>query len=171
MTLGELTDLLREHAESRAPLAAVHERLDAVLVADPLDIAASDPSRWEMAPDDERLFWRLVYLFDTETEEADRVRELAARIVACLDRTGSATTHELLPLLVDQPRFCEIVARHRAGIVSRTGFLSVVAESGYPDHIKLWLQHASIDALVRLCARLDEGHYETVAAGFIVPPR
>jgi len=170
VTLEELTDLLREHAASTVSLSAVQDRLHAVLVADPLDITASDPSRWEMAPDDERLFWRLVYLFESEPEEASRVRELAARVVACLARTGSAATHELLPLLVDQSRFCAIVGRCRDGIISRTGFLSVVAESGYPDYIKLWLQHATPDALVRLCARLDAARYDEIAAGFAVPP-
>ncbi len=170
MTLEELTDLLREYAASRAPLTAVHERLHAILIADPLDVAASDPSRWDAAPDDERLFWRLVYLFEAEGEETSRVRDLAMRVVACLARTGSAPTHELLPLLVDQARFCGIVERHRAGIISRTGFLSVVAESGFPDHIKLWLQYATPDALMRLCARLDAARYDEVAAGFAVPP-
>ena len=43
------------------------------------------------------------------------------------------------------------------------GFLSVVAESGYPPHVKLWLEHAGPDALTRLCERLDAGEYAGAA--------
>lgn len=170
MTLGELADLLAEHAAERIPLARVHDRLHAVLVADPLDITASDASRWDTAPDDERLFWRLLHLFDSETEDCARSRALAGRIVTALAETGSAATHELLSLVIDQPRFCSIVAKHASNTISRTGFLSVVAESGYPDYVKLWLQHASLDALVKLCARLEAGRYVEVAARFTSPP-
>ena len=77
---------------------------------------------------------------------------------------GAADVLELLPIVVDQERFCAIVAKHIAGVISRTGFLSVVAESGYPAHVKLWLQHAGRGALARLCARLDDCEYAAVAA-------
>jgi hypothetical protein len=93
------------------------------------------------------------------------------RIIASLDRTRSAaTTHELLPLVIDQPRFCTIVRKYRAGHVSRVGFLSVIAESGYPSHVKLWLQHASPTTLETLCERLEADGYDEVAASFEAPP-
>jgi hypothetical protein len=46
----------------------------------------------------------------------------------------------------------------------------MVAESGYPAHVKLWLQHASARALDRLCAQLSADEYDAVAAGFEAPP-
>jgi hypothetical protein len=55
-------------------------------------------------------------------------------------------------------------------VISRTGFLSVVAESGYPEHVKLWLQHAPPSALERLRERLEAGRYDEVAAAFGAPP-
>jgi hypothetical protein len=166
VTLHELADLLRDYATSEMPLAAIHDKLHVVLIADPLDVTASDPSRWEMAPDDERLFWRLVYVFDSETDDGPHVRDLARRIVESLAGTGSSATHELLPILLDQPRLCAIVTKYQHGIISRTGFLSVVAECGYPSHIKLWLEHASPAALTVFCERLGAYRYREVAAGF-----
>ena len=94
-----------------------------------------------------------------------------SRIVDALARTSSAElTHELLPVVLDQDRLCTVVAKHRAGIISRTGFLSVLAECGYPDHVKLWLQSASHDALGSLCDRLVGHQYDLVAAAFEAPP-
>ena len=49
------------------------------------------------------------------------------------------------------------------GIVSRTGFLNVVANAGYAPHAKLWLAHADDAALARLCARMGAGAWGEVA--------
>ena len=81
-----------------------------------------------------------------------------------VDDAGSATTLELLRVLLDQERLCTIVERCARGVVSRTGFLSMVAESGYPPHVKLWLAHADGAALARLCDRLAGGRVADAAA-------
>jgi hypothetical protein len=113
----------------------------------------------------------LVYLIESSDADDADFRNRARRIVASLDATRSAaTTHELLPVILDAPRLCLIAQKHRAGIISRTGLLSMVAESGYPAHVKLWLQHASAIALDRLCAQLSADEYDAVAAGFEAPP-
>jgi hypothetical protein len=128
-------------------------------------------ARWDVAPHDERLFWRVVYLVEAEAEDSPSLREAMYRIVESLARTSSAEiTHELLPMLLDQSRLCTVVTKHREGIISRTSFLSVLAECGYPDHIKLWLQSASHDTLGRLCDQLTSYEYDLVAASFEAPP-
>jgi hypothetical protein len=166
MTLADLAEQLRAFAEGRTTRDELQAQLAPVLAADPLDVAESDSTPWDHAHHDARLFWRLVYLLETELEdEGAELRRLAGRVVSCLAHTGSAaTTFELLPLIADQERFCTIADKHVRGVISRTGFLSVVAESGYPAHIKLWLQHAGPGALSRLCQRLTAGDYATAAA-------
>ena len=171
MTLADLAELLSRYAGGELELAVVHDQLRPLLAEDPLDVAESDPSPWLKGPEDERLFWRLVYHIESTEADSPAFRDRVRRIVTSLNRTQSAsTTHELLPLLIDQPRFCIIARKYEAGRVSRTGFLSVIAESGYPSHIKLWLQHASLTALETLCQRLEAGEYKTVASGFEAPP-
>ena len=168
--LPHLIAILREYSSGDLPLDAVRALLLPVIQADPLDVTHSDAVRWDVGHDDERLFWRLVYLVEDEVE-ASELRDVVRRIVASMDDTRSAaTTHELLPVILDAPRLCAIVEKHRAGVVTRTSFLSVITESGYPEHVKLWLQHASLVALERLCARLQAGEYAAVAAGFESPP-
>jgi hypothetical protein len=171
MDLPTLVELLREYALGVIPLATIHDRLGPILASDPLDVAANDAEPWERAPDETRLFWRLVYLVESGDEDDAPLREQMRRIVASLDSTrSSVTTHELLPVIVDASRLCVIIRKHLQGIVSRTSLLSVVAESGYPEHVKLWLQHAPSPALARLCERLDADAYDAVAAAFEVPP-
>jgi hypothetical protein len=169
--LLERLEALHAGALTEAALAAW---VAPALHADPLGAERSDAAPWDRAPDEARLFWRLVYLFvdapayaggaDDEAARDER-RALAGRVAACARSTESAAlTHELLPVLADQGRLCGIVDKHARGIISRTGFLSVLAESGYPPHVKLWLEHAPHEALARLCALLEAGDYRGAAA-------
>ena len=164
MTLDDLSRRLRRFADGELTLEALRASFIPALEADPLDVTLSDSAPWDREPENARLYWRLIHRFDTaELADEPRFRRLAHRLAGAMADAGSATTLELFVLLEDQERFCTIVQRHVAGIISRTGFLSVIAESGYPPHVKLWLQHATPDPLTRLCAALDAGRYAEAA--------
>lgn len=167
-SLYDLAAQLQAFAAGTLPRDALDAWVAPVMAADPLDVEHSDAVPWEDAPDEERLLWRLLYLVDAsdpaEEAESEALRRLAGRVLACLASTASpADTLELLPMLADQDRFCTIVARHAEGVVSRTGFLSVLANAGYPPHAKLWLAHADAAALAQLCERLTAGDYAHAA--------
>jgi hypothetical protein len=163
MSLRDLTEQLRRFVGGEIGITDLAEWFTPILVADSLDVEESDASPWEHAADDTRLFWRLVYLFEAGgTEEA--LRRDAERIVACLGSTRDASaTYELLPLVLDQDRLTTIVTKHLSGTISRTGFLNVVTESGYPPHAKLWLARADPAALTRLADLLEASAYREVA--------
>ena len=170
MSLEDLTTQLRRFTGGEIALAELQEWFTPILAADSLDVEESDAGPWERAADDTRLFWRLVYLFEAGGDEPS-LRLAAERIVACLGATRDASaTYELLPLVLDQDRLETIVTKHLAGTISRTGFLSVVAESGYPPHAKAWLEHAPAAALDRLTDRLADGAYGDVALMLERPP-
>jgi len=159
-SLYDLADRLQSFIAGAIDRDALVTWAAPVLAADPLDVEESDAVPWEDAPDEERLFWRLLYLVEMDDAPDDALRALFARVLACLADTASAgDTLELLPLLVDQPRLCTIVERHTQGIISRTGFLGVIANAGYPGHVKLWLQHADRAALRALGEDLTGGAY------------
>ena len=165
MSLPELSERLRSFAHGELTLEALRDSFIPALDADPLDVAESDATPWVSAPEDSRLYWRLIHLFDTaEADDEAALRDLAGRLVRAVDDAGSATTLELLRVILDQERFCEIVRRRARGIISRTGFLNVIAESSYPPHVKLWLQHAGPEALETLCERMSAGDYAAAAA-------
>ena len=163
VSLQDLTAQLRRFVRGEIGVTDLAEWFTPILVADSLDVEESDASPWEHAAADNRLFWRLVYLFEAGGAEGPLRRD-AERIVACLDDTRDArVTYELLPLLLDQDRFTTIITKHLSGTISRTGLLSVVAESGYPPHAKLWLAHAGAGALARLADLMSVNAYADVA--------
>src|SRR5215207_9255998 len=99
LSLAGLSDLLAAFAAHELTLDALRARFVPLLHADPLGAERADATPWEHAPDDERLLWRLVHLYEHELQDDDAARRLAGRVVRCLSRTGSAgTTFELLPL-------------------------------------------------------------------------
>jgi hypothetical protein len=170
VSLQDLVTQLRRWTTGEIGLLELQDWFTPILSADSLDVEDSDASPWEHAAEDTRLFWRVVYLFEAGGDEAS-LRLDAERIVACLDSTRDASaTYELLPVVLDQDRLATIVTKHLAGTISRTGFLSVVAESGYPAHAKLWLAHASGAALDRLADRLADAAYHDVAEMLEQPP-
>jgi hypothetical protein len=171
VTLSELAHLLEEFAAGVLGRDELQERFTPVLLADPLDVEECDDLPWSARPRETQLLWRLIYLFESDYPEEEEHRAMARRIVACLENTGNAeATLELLPLVLDQPRFCSIAGKHLAGVISRTAFLSVLAESAYPPHVKLWLEYASPAAVRLLCAWLEEGAYVTAVSAFESAP-
>jgi hypothetical protein len=163
-SLFDLAAQLQQFAAGELPRADLDAWLVAALAADPLGVRASDARPWEESPDEERLYWRLVYLYETTDAADEALCALTRRLLDCLAATGSAAdTFELLPLVSDQPRLCGIVEKHARGVVSRTGFLNVVANAGYAPHAKVWLAHADAAALAGLCERMTAGAWGEVA--------
>jgi hypothetical protein len=161
---------LRRWTSGEIELLDLQDWFTPILSADSLDVEESDDSPWEHAAEDTRLFWRIIYLFESGGDD-EALRRDAERIVACLDSTRDASvTYELLPIVLDQDRLATIVTKHLAGTISRTGFLSVVAESGYPPHAKLWLAHAPAPALGHLADLLAAAAYREVSLTLEQPP-
>lgn len=170
MSLEDLSTQLHRFSRDEITLVELQEWFTPILAADSLDVEESDGGPWEHAANDTRLFWRLVYLYEAGGE-VETLRVAAERIVACLEATRDASvTYDLLPLVLDQDRLTTIVTKHLLGTISRTGFLSVVAESGYPPHVKLWLERASPDALSSLARRMGGSAYGEIARVLEQPP-
>ena len=161
---------LRRFADREIGLPELQEWFNPILAADSLDVEDSDDAPWAHAADEARLFWRLIYIFEAGGDDAP-LRLIGERVISCLESTrDAAVTYELLPLLLDQDRLTTIVTKHLGGTISRTGFLSVVAESGYPAHVKLWLERAPAAALIRFADLLSAGAYRDVAHMLERPP-
>lgn len=160
MSLEELSTQLGRFGSGALTLSELQLWFTPILAADSLNVEESDGGPWEHAAEDTRLFWRLVYLFEAGGDE-EPLRSAASRILACLQSTRDASlTYELLPLVLDQERLAAIAEKHLGGTISRTGFLSVVAESGYPAHVKLWLERATGAGLCHLSRLLHDGDYQ-----------
>jgi hypothetical protein len=119
---------------------------------------------------DSALFWQLVWLFEGEATE-ERHRDIARRIATSYSELqDSAAVLGLLSLIIARDRFCSILSKHRAGIVSRVGLLSVIGKT-FPREYQLtdWLKAASLEDLEDLCQLLDADDYAGVITRVNLP--
>lgn len=166
-TLYDLAARLQEFTSGALTRDELEAWIGPILDADSLDVHESPSVPWEDAPEEERLYWRLLYTIETNDLSDEDLRGFANRVLDCIASTGSpADTLELLPLLRHQPRLLLVLDRHESGIISRVGLLGFVAKSGYPAHVKLWLEYAPPSSLQRLRETLRDGEYGALARMF-----
>ena len=102
---------------------------------------------------------------------AERAQEDAEHVVltlAVMRLERDHVTRSVVEQRVDPQRLCRLPDAQRRTVADvampeRTGMLGLIANSRYPAHVKLWLQHVGQDALARLCERLAAAEYAAVA--------
>lgn len=118
---------------------------------------------------DEVLLNRLMFLFEDESVPASVHVTNAGLIAEALESAlSNDRVLNLLPLLVGYRHLCGVVGKYRGGVISRTGFLSFVAELRYSAELRAWLQKARPEDLDALCTALrdhDVAAVETMLPG------
>lgn len=113
---------------------------------------------------EEDLIARVAFVLEDESIDLAAHRLQAGRLAAALDsRLSNEEILSLLPLILGSPRFCLVLSKLEAGTVSRTGYLSFIAESAYGDEAKRWLLAAPMPALRDLGQMLQDRDYVGVA--------
>jgi hypothetical protein len=111
--------------------------------------------------EDAALITRLSLLFEDDSISQDDHKDNATIIAAALASAfPSGRILELLPLLLARRRICAAVTNVTSGKISRTSFLSLIAESRLSAHVKRWLsevQSRDIDLLCRALSTEDVG--------------
>lgn len=113
---------------------------------------------------DMELVTRLMHLFEddslTEVEHRENARILGQALKSPLSNDRVV---ELLPLLVGRRRLCLVTSRLIQGKLSRTSFLSHLAQARMPLWLKQWLQSARDGQLEELCDALAEYDVERIS--------
>jgi hypothetical protein len=126
---------------------------------------------WNPEAEDQALFWTMLDLFEDEGFSSEEHREFASQLVRLFDEVSpSARRLELLPLLIHRRQFCEVLQKHRAGIISRTGLVSVISKRFRFEPVKDWLLLAPTHTLEELCDRLGSEDYTAVENILSRPP-
>ena len=175
MNLPALCEQLEAFVEGRLAREQLREWLRPTIVDPPLSELDDEeaPPSWSPEREREEVFWQLLWLADDSDNVDDtRLRDLATRSLRCIAQCGAGdTTSELIPLITARHRLCPIVAKHRAGIVSRVGLHSVIKKTFWHEHfLREWATAASLDTLEDLCTRLVEDDYLGAAQLLCLPP-
>jgi hypothetical protein len=119
----------------------------------------------EIEPTDAALFSLVGNIYEDESLSVEQRITVLAQVAEVL-REGMATL--VIPyvvfLVARKERFCGVARKHISGVVSRTGWLSFVAESGLSEPWKRKLEAIDVVELAAICDALERGAYPALLA-------
>lgn len=118
------------------------------------EVLTEEPSVTES--EDQRLVRRISERVDVASADSARLLRLARDVQDLLDGTSSAEAVErLLELVAERARVLEIARKHAQGAITRTSFLSFVAEQRWPESVRRRMAALSPADLASLVAALE----------------
>ncbi len=130
------------------PAQRVNDVLRAVLTTEPV---ASES-------DEQRLMRSVSERIDVASGDASRLVLLARNVHALLDAASSNDVVEvLLELVAERERVLGILRKYAAGTITRTGFLSFIAEQRWPESVRRCIAALSPGDIEGVVNALDEG--------------
>ena len=137
------------------PAQGVNDFLRAVLTTEPVV--------WESA--EQRLMRSITERIDVASGDAARLVRLARNVQALLEAASSNEVVELLlELVAERERVHDIFRKYANGTITRTGFLSFIAEQRWPENLRRHIAALSAKDTEAVVHALDEGDIERLEA-------
>jgi hypothetical protein len=129
------------------PAERVNDFLRAVLRTEPVALESTE----------QRLMRRISERIDVASGDASRLVLLARNVQALLDAASSNDVVELLlELVAERERVLGILRKYAAGLITRTGFLSFIADQRWPESVRRRIATLSLDDIDAVMNALDE---------------
>jgi hypothetical protein len=137
-----------------------------VLAGAPTDSVAPVP-----ASPDHILAYRLGEAFCVLQADDEEAAHFASRILGCLDQVPDVdSVHDILPLIRQHEAFSVLISKHARGLISRSGFKSIVKKRFPSDTVRPWLEAASLEQLVRLTELIEQEDFVSLRTLLALPP-
>jgi hypothetical protein len=105
---------------------------------------------------------------DADDEEAGH---FASRVLSCLRQVPDVEEVQgILPLIRHQEAFAVLISKHARGLISRTGFKSIVRKRFTFDSVRPWLEEASLEQLARLADVIEREDFVSLRSLLVLPP-
>jgi hypothetical protein len=139
---------------------------DQVLTVAPTDSVAPAPASPEHI-----LAYRLGEAFCVLQADDEAAAHFASRIIGCLDQVPDVDgVHDMLPLIRQHEAFSVLISKHARGLISRSGFKSIVKKRFTADGVRPWLEAATLEQLVRLTELIEREDFVSLHALLAIPP-
>lgn len=137
------------------PAQSVNDFLRAVLTTEPV--------AWES--DEQRLMRSISERIDVASGDPARLVPLSRNMLALLEVASSNEVVELLlELVAERERMHAIFGKYANGVITRTGFLSFIAEQRWPESLRRHIAALSSKDMESLVHALDEGDISRLEA-------
>ncbi|HJQ12598.1 MAG TPA: hypothetical protein VJ840_16315 [Gemmatimonadaceae bacterium] len=128
-------------------------------------VMTPEASKEESSPDDipnesRQLAFLIGQSFCAFQQDGEEARLFATRVLHCLEQVNEPdAVIDLLPLIRHHEDFSILVKKYQRGLISRSGFRSIVQKRFTFDDVRFWLAEASIDQLESLVGAIENSEF------------
>jgi hypothetical protein len=106
---------------------------------------------------DQILAYSIGEAFSALQGDDEESRLFAKRVVSCLEQMSDAEeVQDLLPLIRHHDAFAVLISKFARGLISPSGFRSIVRKRFTFDSVRPWLEQASHERLARLAELIEQ---------------
>lgn len=125
-----------------------------------------EPVAWES--DEQRLIRSISERVNAAGGDGTRLLMLARDVHSLLEGASSNEAVELLlELIAERERVLGVIRKHVQGTITRTAFLSFVAEQPWPERVRRRMAALSPADIARLATALEEGDVARLEASLV----
>ena len=151
--------------------AASRSQLESWIADQVLAFPTSEPVGPAAASPEQVLAYSIGEFFCALQADDEEAGHFASRVLSCLQQVPDVEeVHNILPLIRHHEAFAVLISKHARGLISRTGFKSIVRKRFTFDGVRPWLEEASLERLARLADVIEREDFVSLRSLLVLPP-
>ena len=123
------------------------------------------------ASPDQVLAYSIGEFFCALQADDEEACHFASRVLSCLNQVPDVEdVQEILPLIRHHEGFAVLIWKRARGLISRTGFKSIVGKRFPFDSLRPWLEEATPEHLARLADLIEREDFVSLRSLLVLPP-
>lgn len=167
LELPAITERLRAYVAG----SSSRSQLESWIADQVLAAVTTRPAASKAASPEQILAYSIGESFCALQADDEEAGHFASRVLRCLQQVPDVEeVQNILPLIRHHEAFAILISKHARGLISRPGFRSIVQKRFPFDHVRSWLEEASLERLARLADTIEREDFVSLRSLLVHPP-
>ena len=167
LELPAITERIREYVAG----TSTRSQLESWIADQVLAIPTTAPVAPKAASPEQILAYSIGESFCALQADDEEAGHFASRVISCLQQVPEVEeVQDILPLIRHHEAFAVLISKYARGLISRTGFKSIVRKRFTFDSVRPWLEEASLERLARLAELIEREDFVSLRSLLVLPP-
>jgi hypothetical protein len=167
LELPAITERLRAYVVG----ASSRSQLESWIADQVLAVSTIEPVASKPALPEQTLAYSIGESFCALQADDEEASHFASRVLSCLKQVPDVEeVQNILPLIRHHEAFTILISKHARGLISRTGFKSIIRKRFTFDSVRSWLEEASLERLTRLADTIEREDFVSLRSLLVLPP-